>query len=173
MSTHLHTTLFALHPQCDLIYKTLFMIFSLSHPSFFSLSFLFLSSSCYVFSFSPNPVTPLSAITPSPSPPPTRTTAMPCSGTSNNSEGCQCTSFAPKKSKKSRCKDCGHRQSHHSDPPTTESHQATPDPRPTLDGGQKKYVDRLLQQMEVTAIHEEARKETLLGYRPMASVSKI
>lgn len=87
-----------------------------------------------------------------------------CAGSSSDSDSCDCTSFVPRKSKKSRCNDCGHRQTHH--PDSTADH----DNNPTASSSSGKiYVDRVFRSLEGSAVHERARKETLQGFRPQAS----
>lgn len=76
-----------------------------------------------------------------------------CSG-SSKSPGmpCVCASFVPRSPpKENKCDICGHRRSAHTDNTTSNT---------------GKYVNRLLKNIAVTAVHEEARKETIQGFRP-------
>jgi len=91
-----------------------------------------------------------------------------CIGSLKDIEGCNCNLFIPRKSKKNKCKSCGHQKVSHSDIPTT------PPPRGTKvdttamakPQGHSKYTDRLYKSLKATAVHEDARKETLQGFRP-------
>jgi hypothetical protein len=75
-----------------------------------------------------------------------------CSGSSRDSSPCMCTSFTSRPPpKENKCNTCGHRRSTHTDN------------TPNVNG---KYIKRLLQNMTATAVHEEARKETIQGFRP-------
>jgi len=79
-----------------------------------------------------------------------------CSG-SSKSPGvpCICTSFIPRSPpKENKCNICGHRRSAHTDHTDSTS------------GASGKYVNRLLKNIVATAVHEEARKETIQGFRP-------
>ena len=75
-----------------------------------------------------------------------------CSGSSKDPSPCTCSSFTPKPPpKENKCSSCGHRQSAHND------------------RAPNKYVKRLLKNIATTAVHEEARKETVQGFRPQHS----
>ena len=84
-------------------------------------------------------------------------TMQTCTGSSKDPVHCPCHRFAPKPPPKdSRCDSCGHRRSAHQDN------------APSVGGD--KYVKQLLKNMAATAVHEEARKETLQGFRPREPV---
>jgi len=86
-----------------------------------------------------------------------------CTGSVKDRTTCTCTLFIPRKSKATKCKSCGHRQSLHLDIPTP-SHGAEAAATTTVPDN--KYVSRLFKSFEATAVHESARKETLQGFRP-------
>ena len=72
---------------------------------------------------------------------------------------CICTSFVPKSPpKENKCDICGHRRSAHTDD------------APNTNG---KYFNRLLKNIAATAVHEEARKETIQGFRPRQHSSTV
>ena len=72
---------------------------------------------------------------------------------------CLCTSFIPRPPPKvGKCEICGHRRSSHVDNPP---------------GSNSKYLSRLLKNIDATAVHEEARKETNQGFRPQQSSSTV
>ena len=79
-----------------------------------------------------------------------------CTGSkAKDSAPCSCTSFMPRPPPKDgRCDTCGHRRSAHQEAPGTDN----------------KYVQRLLKGLAATAVHEEAQKETLEGFRPKKQV---
>ena len=79
-----------------------------------------------------------------------------CTGSkAKDSAPCPCTSFAPRPPPKDgRCDSCGHQRSAHLEAPSSDN----------------KYVQRLLKGLAATAVHEEARKETLDGFRPKKQV---
>ena len=86
-----------------------------------------------------------------------------CQGSKDN--GCDCQQFIPKRSKQSRCKTCGHRDTIHlntqSTPPTPPGGPAKPTAKPEVN-----YGGRVLKSFGASMAHKTARKETLLGYRP-------
>ena len=84
-----------------------------------------------------------------------------CTGSSKDSGTlCTCTSFVPRSPpKEGKCKVCGHRRSAHLDS--------------TSGSSSSKYIERLLKNIEATAIHEEARKETIEGFRPHRPCSTV
>ena len=84
---------------------------------------------------------------------------MPTCARSSKEPGipCLCTSFVPRPPPKvGKCKICGHRHSSHVDNPP---------------GSSSKYLSRLLKNIDATAVHEEARKETNQGFHPQQSSS--
>ena len=95
-----------------------------------------------------------------------------CLGPSDQDVNCDCVLFIPRKSKKSRCKNCGHSQSSHSD--STSNSIPQPHEHPTVAASQQdhnKYVDRLAKSLKASAVLEKARRETLQGFRPVPSAS--
>ena len=94
-----------------------------------------------------------------------------CQGSKGNS--CDCQQFVPRRSKRNRCKTCGHRHTAHL------SAQSTAPTSPTLpaaDGAIKpmakpevNYRGRVLKSFGTSTAHQLARKETLLGYRPLSN----
>jgi len=92
-----------------------------------------------------------------------------CDGSSDEDVDCNCTGFFPKRTKSSRCKHCDHRQASHSNPVPIRSRE-----HPTMATTQQdhnKYVDRLMRSLDASAVHDEARRETLRGFRPTPSAS--
>lgn len=132
-----------------------------SFPVLFFISLL-PTSSLSVFSshahFPPYPLSLFQTLAPPTPGPSAHTMPLICSGGSEESGDCDCKSFVPKKSKKSKCKTCGHRLNLHSDPPTTNNK------------GQSKYVTHLVHSLDASAVHEVARKETLQGFRPVSPI---
>ena len=92
-----------------------------------------------------------------------------CLGSSDEDVDCECVAFVPRKSRKSRCKECNHSLASHSDPPATQSHEHIAVAATQRD--HNKYVDRLAKSLKASATHEKARKETLQGFRPTPSAS--
>lgn len=92
-----------------------------------------------------------------------------CDGSSDEDVDCGCMSFAPKKSRKLTCKHCGHHQASHSNPAPTQSREHTA--VAATQQGHDKYVDRLMRSLDASAVHDEARRETLQGFRPTPSAS--
>ena len=92
-----------------------------------------------------------------------------CLGSSDEDVGCDCVLFVAKRSKKSRCKHCHHRQASHSDPPVTPPQEHIAIAATQQD--HNKYVDRLARTLKASAVHEKARRETLQGFRPTPSTS--
>ena len=84
-----------------------------------------------------------------------------CSGSPKDSSPCTCSSFAPRPPpKEKKCSSCGHRRSAHNDcAPKSDSNN--------------KYVKRLLKNITATAVHEEARKETVQGFRPQQASGTV
>jgi hypothetical protein len=118
-------------------------------------STIFLSPSCLLLHH------PLSSLfTPAPYLMPTI-----CAGSQKDTNSCGCSLFIPKKSKENRCKTCRHQRVSHSDIPTT-----PPQDDNTITAVTKKdrskYINRLFKSLEATAVHDNARKETLKGFRP-------
>lgn len=92
-----------------------------------------------------------------------------CLGSSDEDVDCDCALFVPRKSKKSRCKQCGHSKTSHSGSTTPQSNEHT-----TMAATQhdhNKYVDRLARSLKSSAVLEKARRETLQGYRPVPPAS--
>ncbi|KAF9789551.1 hypothetical protein BJ322DRAFT_1105409 [Thelephora terrestris] len=92
-----------------------------------------------------------------------------CLGSSDEDVDCECVAFVPRKSRKSRCKECNHSLASHSDPPATQSHEHIAVAATQRD--HNKYVDRLAKSLKASATHEKARKETLQGFCPTPSAS--
>lgn len=148
-----------------------------SQVSLFSIPLLFSSLSLALpTSFPPYPlITPfhrsfLTTLTPRPIS--TLSSAL-CTGLQNDSNGCDCSLFVPKKLKAHRCKACGHHLiSHPKSSPSPLSLALPLDTNPataTIKQDHSKYVTRLLKSFEATAVHEDARKETLQSFRPPPS----
>ena len=90
---------------------------------------------------------------------PPNPTMQTCTGSTKDPAHCPCTRFTPKPPPKDgRCDSCGHRRSAHED---------------SAPNANNKYVERLLKNMAATAVHEDARKETLQGFRPQESVDPV
>jgi hypothetical protein len=87
---------------------------------------------------------------------------MSCTGASKNTTACACQVFVPKKSKGTKCKTCGHRDTYHSDP-TTSQDPSTPPATKRLG---EKYATQLYRSLEASAVHETAREEMLQGFHP-------
>jgi len=91
-----------------------------------------------------------------------------CAGSQKNGDSCDCTLFVPKSNGK-RCKSCGHRRVSHSNIPTPPSQDANTNITVAPRQEPSKYVNRLFRSLEATAVHENARRETLQGFRPQPS----
>ena len=87
-----------------------------------------------------------------------------CLGSSDDDVDCDCTLFVSRRSKRPGCKRCGHDQAFHSDSTATRS-QEHPAVAATQEG-RNKYVDRMIKSLATPAVHENARRETLQGFRP-------
>ena len=83
-----------------------------------------------------------------------------CSGSSKDPGApCTCTSFVPKPPpKENKCNVCRHRRSAHTD---------------SAPNANSKYVKRLLKNITATAVHDEARKEMVQGFRPRQPSSAV
>lgn len=78
-----------------------------------------------------------------------------CAGSTGDPRPCSCTTFVPMLPPMAvTCEECGHSQSKHQPKSKTST-----------------YVSRLLKQMDNAVAHEQARVETVQGFRPRAASS--